>query len=166
MEKIRHPRSSRARCSLLPSATTSDQAHHSKPGQEAQLPVAVCPAQVSIDSIECLFLTITSHLSSGWIIDPVSNPRKHDNKYYIDISTDSQALSFSTGDTDKQTTYSPDHTCDSNVGGRIELALDAYCCGALGCRTTENLLSVTIDGYGTRVVCLDHAELLVFREGC
>lgn len=42
--------------------------------------------------------------------------------------------------------------------------VDAYACGALGCRRTENLVQVTIDGYGRRVVCRDvHLHDLVAK---
>ena len=40
----------------------------------------------------------------------------------------------------------------------------AHCCGALGCHETDALQEVTIDGYGTRVVCPSHAEHLIGRE--
>jgi hypothetical protein len=43
-------------------------------------------------------------------------------------------------------------------------AVDAACCIALGCHVTEPLSRVTIDGFGTRVLCPDHVEHLIERE--
>ena len=37
----------------------------------------------------------------------------------------------------------------------VKTADSAFACGALGCRRTDNLVQVVIDGYGRRVVCRD-----------
>lgn len=53
---------------------------------------------------------------------------------------------------------------DAHPDVEIEAKPSAHCCGALGCRETDVLQEVTIDGYGTRVVCQSHAEKLIERE--
>ena len=45
----------------------------------------------------------------------------------------------------------------------VRFAVDAVCCGALGCRCGEGLLSVTVDGK-ERVVCPDCAVEFVEEE--
>jgi hypothetical protein len=46
----------------------------------------------------------------------------------------------------------------SGEGGRIaRFAVDAHCCGALGCHHTGLLLEV-VDGGETRVLCPEHAR--------
>jgi len=57
-----------------------------------------------------------------------------------------------------------DHRLDAHPDVEIEAKPSAHCCGALGCRQTDVLQKVTIDGYGTRVVCPTHAENLIERE--
>ena len=42
----------------------------------------------------------------------------------------------------------------------VRFAVGAVCCGALGCRAEEGLLSVTVAGE-ERVLCADHAEEFV-----
>lgn len=46
----------------------------------------------------------------------------------------------------------------------IEPKPSAHCCGAWGCRETEDLQEVTIDSYGSRVVCPAHVPRLIERE--
>lgn len=41
---------------------------------------------------------------------------------------------------------------------------DAHCCGAVGCRLTEYLGEVRIQGFGKRVLCPKHVLDLVDRE--
>lgn len=42
--------------------------------------------------------------------------------------------------------------------------IDATVCGSLGCQKKESLFQATIDGFGTRVVCTNHLEVLLKRE--
>lgn len=46
----------------------------------------------------------------------------------------------------------------------VEAIPDAAACGAAGCRRVEHLIRVTIAGFGTRVLCPDHASDLLKRE--
>lgn len=41
---------------------------------------------------------------------------------------------------------------------------DAHVCGALGCRLTDDLAQLRIDGFGKRVLCPIHVLDLVDRE--
>ncbi|WP_049984134.1 hypothetical protein [Halorubrum sp. BV1] len=56
-------------------------------------------------------------------------------------------------------------TITVDVPGVTVEVVEACCCAALGCRVDEPLSRVTIDGYGTRVVCPDHLAHLIEREG-
>lgn len=47
----------------------------------------------------------------------------------------------------------------------VEHAPNADACGALGCRTTENLRYAEHPRYGRRVVCPDHAEEITEGDG-
>ena len=51
---------------------------------------------------------------------------------------------------------------DSLDGAVVRFAVDAACCGALGCRETERLVEVE-NGGETRVLCLSHARGWVRR---
>ena len=53
----------------------------------------------------------------------------------------------------------PDRASPENAVA-VRFAVDAVCCGALGCRCGDGLLSVTVDGE-TRVLCSDHAVRFV-----
>lgn len=53
---------------------------------------------------------------------------------------------------------------DVSAAVEIEAKPSAHCCGAMGCHETDALQEVSIDGYGTRVLCLNHAEHLIERE--
>jgi len=44
------------------------------------------------------------------------------------------------------------------------IAVDADACTALGCTEHDDLKRVTIDGYGTRVLCPEDAAALIKRE--
>lgn len=57
-----------------------------------------------------------------------------------------------------------DTPLDAHPDVEIEPKPSAHCCGALGCHETDSLQKVSIDGYGTRVVCPSHAEHLIGRE--
>lgn len=55
-------------------------------------------------------------------------------------------------------------TITVDVPGVTVEIVEAACCVALGCRVNEPLSKVTIDGFGTRVVCPEHLEDLIARE--
>ena len=57
-----------------------------------------------------------------------------------------------------------DAPLDAHPDVEIDPKPSAHCCGALGCHETDALQGVTIDGYGTRVVCPSHAARLIGRE--
>lgn len=50
------------------------------------------------------------------------------------------------------------------TGVEAEAQPEADACGALGCRLTEHLAQVRIDGFGQRVLCPIHVLDLVDRE--
>lgn len=56
-------------------------------------------------------------------------------------------------------------TVTIDVPGVTAEPIDACCCAALGCRTKGPLYRASIDGFGTRVVCPEHLEHLIEREG-
>lgn len=49
-------------------------------------------------------------------------------------------------------------------GVHAEPKPSAHCCGAIGCRLTENLARLRISGFGKRVLCPIHVLDLVDRE--
>lgn len=55
-------------------------------------------------------------------------------------------------------------TITVDVPGVTVEIVDACCCAALGCHVHDPLSRVTIDGFGTRVVCPEHLEDLIDRE--
>jgi len=73
---------------------------------------------------------------------------------------------------DRGATSEPEATAPAGRGTPLDAHPDveiapkpsAHCCGALGCHETDGLREVTIDGYGTRVVCLSHAVHLIGWE--
>lgn len=79
---------------------------------------------------------------------------------YSDDSTDTQLSLIESTHTLPERVLSLDAHPDVEVTPKPS----AHCCGALGCRETDVLQEVTIDGYGARVVCPSHAEHLVGRE--
>lgn len=56
------------------------------------------------------------------------------------------------------------NTITMDVPGVTVEVVDAACCAVLGCHEGDTLSRVTIDGFGTRVVCPDHLEHLIERE--
>lgn len=53
---------------------------------------------------------------------------------------------------------------NSFPGVVAEAEPEADVCGCIGCRTTDRLARVRIDGFGERVLCREHVVGLVQRE--
>lgn len=72
-------------------------------------------------------------------------------------STTAEPIVFELGD------GGPTHLL-TNEAIDVYVPRDPDACGCQGCSSRYMLLRVEIDGYGSRVLCADHAEELVFRE--
>lgn len=55
----------------------------------------------------------------------------------------------------------PEHTGHVHDSDGVGRPADAYACGALGCRRTEDLRCVTNPEKGERVLCPQHARYFV-----
>lgn len=163
--RMRLSRSRPVQCSRCWPAITSGREHRSRPGREVQGPVTHSAARVSIGLWGVNHRAFTPLLSPGRSADPsATEPEYMVTNSTTDGSATCRLINPSTAGRDRRIIPCSTNSREATLRLKIESALTAHCCGTLGCRTTEDLLRITIDSCRTRVVCLRHANSLLVRE--